>query len=145
MACKRSSVRLRYAPQPRPSAGFFRQEKSLVMNNTLIIIILSYFVVINIVAFILYGIDKKHAVRRKTRIPVSVLLWMARLGGGLGSWFSMSYYHHKKNHTRFKRLVPLWIFIWLFGLVLLFAFTTGDIVGEIKEMREARKVERLQY
>lgn len=98
------------------------------MNNTLIIIILSYFLFVNIIAFILYGIDKKRALRNKARIPSFVLLWMARLGGGLGSWLGMSYFHHKKNHTKYRRLIPLWSVIWLCALVIVVVLGTEDLM-----------------
>ena len=41
------------------------------------IIIISYLVVINLIAFVLYGIDKKRAIRNEYRIRESVLLWIA--------------------------------------------------------------------
>ena len=94
----------------------------------------SYLLIINIIAFFLYRLDKKNANRGKTRIPVFVLLWMARLGGGLGAWFSMSLYHHKKNHTKFRRLVPLWIMIWLLVFVIFVAFSSGDFLEEMKSL-----------
>ena len=98
------------------------------MNNTLIIIILSYFLFVNIIAFILYGIDKKHALRNKARIPSFVLLWMARLGGGLGSWLGMSCFHHKKNHTKYRRLIPLWSVIWLCALIIVVVLGTENLM-----------------
>ena len=104
------------------------------MNKPILIIVFSYLLVINVIAFFLYKIDKKNARRGKTRIPSSVLLWMARLGGGLGAWFSMSYYHHKKNHDNFKRLVPLWIFIWLFIVVILIIVCSGSLWEDFKTM-----------
>ena len=39
------------------------------------IIILSYLVVINLIAFVLYGIDKKRAIRNEHRIRESVMYW----------------------------------------------------------------------
>lgn len=105
------------------------------------IIIASYLLFINIVAFILYGIDKKHALKGKTRIPSFILLWMARLGGGLGSWFGMLVFHHKKNHTKFKNLVPIWIVIWMFIIVFIVILGSGDLMNEIEEMIETRKAQ----
>ncbi len=82
-------------------------------------IILSYLLAINLVAFVLYGIDKKRAVRNEFRIRERVLLWMARLGGGIGSWLGIKIFHHKTKHTRFRIIVPLWTIIWMAGLVAL--------------------------
>lgn len=95
------------------------------------IIIISYILLINIIAFFLYGVDKKRAVNHERRIPVWVLLWAARLGGGVGSWLGMNYFHHKKKHSRFMILVPLWISIWMVILVLLLAFGDGGASQEM--------------
>lgn len=82
------------------------------------IIILSYLVVINLIAFVLYGIDKKRAIRNELRIRESVLLWIARLGGAIGSWLGIKSFHHKTKHTKFRVIVPLWIVIWVVVIVL---------------------------
>ena len=111
--------------KPRATAGFFTKKKAYVMVLTICII--AYILIINIVAFFLYGIDKKRAINHEHRIPVSVLLWMARLGGGLGSWLGMTYFHHKKKHARFQIIVPLWITIWMFILVILLALGDGSV------------------
>lgn len=79
-------------------------------NNNLIL--LAYLVVINLVVFALYGIDKKKAISHEFRISERVLLWSARLGGGLGAWFGMRIFRHKTKHTRFNIIVPLWMLIW---------------------------------
>ena len=83
------------------------------------LLILSYLLGINLVAFVLYGVDKKRAVRNEFRIRERVLLWMARLGGGLGSWMGIKTFHHKTKHTKFRIIVPLWTIIWMAGLVML--------------------------
>ena len=83
------------------------------------IIIISYLVVINLIAFILYGIDKKRAIRNEHRIRESVLLWIARLGGAIGSWLGIKIFRHKTKHTKFRIVVPLWIVIWVVVIVFL--------------------------
>ena len=99
------------------------------------IVIVSYILLVNIVAFFLYGIDKSRAVNHERRLPVWVLLWMARLGGGVGSWLGMQYFHHKKKHTRFLILVPLWISIWMVIIVLLVALGDGNVSDELNVIR----------
>ena len=95
------------------------------------ILIAAYIILINIIAFVLYGIDKKLAVHHGRRIPVWVLLWTARLGGGVGSWLGMRYFHHKTKHSRFRTLIPLWITIWMVILVLLLVIFCGDAKDEL--------------
>ena len=82
------------------------------------IIILSYLVAINLIAFVLYGIDKKRAIRNEHRIRESVLLWIARLGGAIGSWLGIKIFRHKTKHTKFRVVVPLWMIIWIVAVVL---------------------------
>ena len=81
------------------------------------VIILSYLIVINLIAFILYGIDKKRSIRKEYRISERVLLWMARLGGGIGCWLGIKVFRHKTKHTKFRIVVPLWMFIWMAAVV----------------------------
>ena len=85
--------------------------------NMSVIIAVAYLLFINLLAFVLYGIDKRKARRDKYRISEGTLLWMARLGGGVGSWIGIRRFHHKTKHKRFMILVPLWTFLWLVGIV----------------------------
>lgn len=96
------------------------------------IIIASYVLLINVIAFILYGVDKSRAVNHKHRIPEWVLLWLARLGGGIGCWLGMRFFHHKKKHSKFQILIPLWISIWMVILVLIIALGDGNATEEME-------------
>ena len=57
-----------------------------------------------------------------SRIHERTLLWVARIGGGLGCWLGMTLFRHKTQHTRFMILVPLWMVLWVVALVLLGRF-----------------------
>ena len=83
------------------------------------IIAIAYVLFINVLAFVLYGIDKRRSQRKMYRISESTLLWMARLGGGIGSWAGIKAFHHKTKHTKFRVLVPLWTILWLAGIIYL--------------------------
>jgi uncharacterized membrane protein YsdA (DUF1294 family) len=83
------------------------------------IILIIYLILINLLGFFLYGLDKAKAKRKGGRIPERTLLWVARLGGGAGCWLGMVLFRHKTKHIRFKILVPLWTMIWTVGVVLL--------------------------
>ena len=83
-------------------------------------ILILYLILINLVGFVLYALDKVKSKRKGSRrIPERMLLWMARLGGGLGCWIGMMLFRHKTKHIRFKILVPLWTVLWVAALVLL--------------------------
>ena len=82
-------------------------------------VILSYLTAINVLAFVVYGLDKAFSKQKGVRrIPERWLLWLARIGGGAGCWLGMLLFRHKTKHSLFKTLVPLWTMVW--GVLLLF-------------------------
>ena len=76
------------------------------MSLSLKHIILIYLAIINVVAFIAYGIDKWKAQHNRWRIPESVLLGLAAVGGSVGAWLGIKVWHHKTQHKKFKYGVP---------------------------------------
>ncbi|MBR4468984.1 MAG: DUF1294 domain-containing protein [Bacteroidales bacterium] len=82
-------------------------------------ILLLYLLLINLLGFVLYGLDKAKSKGRGRRIPERVLLWVARQGGGVGCWMGMMLFRHKTKHDRFMALVPLWTVLWAAALALL--------------------------
>ena len=80
-------------------------------------LVLYYIVIINILTFIVYGIDKLKAKKGKWRIPESTLLLLAIIGGSIGAWFGMKVWHHKTKHKKFKYGIPLIIILQL-GVLL---------------------------
>lgn len=75
--------------------------------------IMVYYIILNIGTFILYGIDKRRAVKRRWRISEKTLLGAAMFGGGLGALSGMCLFHHKTKHWKFRILVPLFIVLHL--------------------------------
>ena len=53
-------------------------------------ICLFYLATINIVAFLMYGIDKWKAKQSKWRISETALLGVAVIGGSIGAWLGMN-------------------------------------------------------
>ena len=76
-------------------------------------IIIIYLVVINVVTFFMYGIDKWKARKAKWRIREAALLGLAVLGGSVGAWLGMRAWHHKTLHKKFRYGVPAIIVIQL--------------------------------
>ena len=66
-----------------------------------------YLIVINLVTFFIYGIDKLKAKRGKWRIPESMLLTLAVVGGSIGALLGMLVFRHKTKHKKFTIGVPL--------------------------------------
>lgn len=75
--------------------------------------IVIYLIVINIMAFLAYGIDKQRAKRDVWRIPEAILLLLAFLGGALGAFVGMRVFRHKTKHRKFRFLVPLLLVLWI--------------------------------
>lgn len=67
----------------------------------------AWLLLINLFAFMLFGIDKwkaKHPSAR--RIRERSLLLTAILGGSIGAWLGMKVWHHKTLHRRFRYGIP---------------------------------------
>ena len=78
-----------------------------------------YLILMNLIAFALYGIDKRRAKQGAWRISEYTLLLVALLGGSLGALLSMRYFRHKTRHRKFRYGVPLILLLQL-GLGLYF-------------------------
>ena len=68
---------------------------------------LIYLIIMNIIAFIVYGIDKWKAQRNRWRISEKMLLFIAVIGGSVGALAGMYTFHHKTLHKKFTIGVPL--------------------------------------
>ena len=73
--------------------------------------IICYLLAVNIVTFLLYGIDKYKAKKGKWRISEATLLTMADIGGSIGAWAGMRLWHHKTMHKKFKYGIPVIIIL----------------------------------
>ena len=83
-----------------------------------------YLILINIISFIQFGLDKYKARKGMWRIPESTLLLAAAVGGALGAWIGMFVFHHKTKHLKFILCVPLFL---LLHILLLFVLIHGGI------------------
>ncbi|MNJ40959.1 hypothetical protein D3C77_358640 [compost metagenome] len=69
--------------------------------------LLLWFVLINIVAYIVMSDDKSRAKRRRERIPERTLFLLAAIGGAAGILLAMKRKRHKTKHMSFKIGIPL--------------------------------------
>lgn len=87
--------------------GTIVNTRALVYNGAMIThIIYTYLIIINVVAFAVYGLDKKRAIAEEWRVPEATLLTLAAVGGAVGALFGMQTFHHKTRKPRFKYGVP---------------------------------------
>ena len=69
-------------------------------------ILVYWLILVNLVAFILYGYDKSCAKKNARRIPERTLLLWAWLGGSIGAFLGMKLFHHKTLKAKFI-IVPV--------------------------------------
>ena len=62
---------------------------------------------INVLTFVVYGVDKWNAKQGKWRISEATLLMLAVVGGTIGALLGMQVWHHKTKHLKFKYGLPL--------------------------------------
>ena len=59
------------------------------------------YLMLNVIAFSLFGLDKQRAKRGLWRIRESALLAVIWLMGGVGAWLGMRLFRHKTQKRRF--------------------------------------------
>ncbi len=72
-----------------------------------------YLIGINIVAFIIYGIDKYLAVKNKYRISEYSLFILSVFGGAIGAILGMKVFHHKTRKLSFWIVNIILLIIWV--------------------------------
>lgn len=77
-------------------------------------ILAAYLLIVNLVAFFMYKLDKSKAKRGQWRIKEKTLIIIAYIGGGLGAHLGMILLRHKTKHISFRILIPLGL---LFNIV----------------------------
>lgn len=92
--------------------GFYEQHKVLCI----------YYLVINIVTFFVFAIDKIKAQNKKSRIRVAVLFLLSLIGGAVGGLLAMDLLNHKSSQAAFLIGIPLII---IMHLMVLFALGIG--------------------
>ena len=73
----------------------------------MIIYLLYDLAAINLLLFVLMGVDKAKAKRGARRVPEATLFFFAALGGSLGGIAGMAVFHHKTLHKSFRIGFPV--------------------------------------
>ena len=76
-----------------------------------------YLIIINVIAFLLYGIDKYLAIKGNRRISEYHLLTFSFFGGSIGSLLGMRVFHHKTKKIKFWILNFLCTILWIIYLI----------------------------
>lgn len=70
-------------------------------------IIFYCFLALNLLTFIIYGIDKLKAKNAKWRISEATLIVLAVIGGSIGAWLGLQVWRHKTQHKKFYIGIPV--------------------------------------
>ena len=66
-----------------------------------------YLMAVNIITFIVFGIDKQRAKNHEWRISEATLIGLAVIGGSVGALLGMRFFRHKTKHKKFMIGLPL--------------------------------------
>lgn len=76
------------------------------ISNIIICVLIGYILIINLIAFIMYGLDKRKAKKGQWRTPEATLIGVAVVGGSIGALWGMKHFRHKTKHKKFTIGVP---------------------------------------
>ena len=88
-------------------SAFFAVLVSLVIVGALPVTLLAAYVLLSLIAFVMYGEDKAAAEQRRWRTPESALHTISLVGGWPGALIAQHYFHHKTRKQPFRSL--FWI------------------------------------
>lgn len=94
-------------------------------DNLIYIAIVVVYLILNIIAFSLYGADKSKAKKGAWRIKESTLL-IAAFFGAFGAWAGMNVFRHKTQKIKFA-LVYVFLVLHVIGISLLVWYYTGNL------------------
>ncbi len=81
-----------------------------------------YFAAINVLTFLLYGIDKYRAKKSVWRVKEATLIGLSLCGGSVGAWVGMKVWHHKTQHKKFKYGIPMILLAQIIGVFLIWYY-----------------------
>lgn len=89
-------------------------------NELIFYIYLSLMVIMSIISFSLYGVDKKKAIKGKERIKEKTLLFYTIFNGSIGAFFARFVFRHKTEKKYFSLTIFAGLFIQVLGLAILY-------------------------
>jgi len=78
--------------------------------------LLGYLVLVNLIAFTVYGADKRRARKDRRRVPEKTLFLLAIIGGSVGAFAGMRLFRHKTRH---------WYFVWGIPAIMVLQIALG--------------------
>lgn len=75
--------------------------------------------ILSIITFIMFWLDKTYAVDNHWRIPERTLIFLASAGGSAGALIAMEIFRHKTSKAPFPQLIPRIIMIQLVIFIII--------------------------
>lgn len=82
--------------------------------------VIIYLIAINVITMIMFGIDKRKAIKNEWRIPERTLFILAIIGGSIGGILGMHMFHHKTKKWYFAYGIPLILIIQIGSVIYLY-------------------------
>lgn len=89
-------------------------------NELIFYVYLSLMVIMSIISFTFYGVDKKKAIKGKERIKEKTLLFYTIFNGAIGAFFARFVFRHKTEKKYFSLTIFAGLFIQVLGLAILY-------------------------
>ncbi len=84
-------------------------------------LIIIYLIIINIITFFYFGIDKTRSTLSKKRISEKMLWFLTALGGSLGALGGMYFFRHKTKKSSFQAGIAIILALQILLLYFLFS------------------------
>lgn len=78
-----------------------------------------YLLLINLICFLLAGLDKFNSIHKYFRIPEKVFFILSFIGGSLGILIGMYLFHHKTKKMKFYLGIPFLFIINIISIYLI--------------------------
>ena len=85
----------------------------------------AYFIIISVITFLAFGVDKWKAVHNHWRIRESALIGLCVLGGSLGGLLGMYIFHHKVRKPAFSVGIPAILVVQIMIMIMFIVFYKG--------------------
>lgn len=89
-------------------------------NELILYVYLLLMMIMSIISFTLYGVDKKKAIKGKERIKEKSLLFYTIFNGAIGAFFARFVFRHKTEKKYFSLTIFAGLFIQVLGLAILY-------------------------
>ncbi|HAT04055.1 MAG TPA: DUF1294 domain-containing protein [Candidatus Magasanikbacteria bacterium] len=82
-------------------------------------LIVGYAIIVNLIAFFFYGVDKMKAISGHRRISEKILWTLALVGGSVGALIAMNIFRHKTKKLSFQLILAIILSLQITALIFI--------------------------